>query len=566
MLVLAGACGALMAAEASAAPLFSPVPGSPYTTGAAAESVAFSPSGGLLASAGLLKDKVAVDAVAADGALTPVQGSPFDTNIPASSTSGDEPQAVAFSPDGGLLATANDGESVSIFTVGPGGVLTGVEDEASIPNASELTFSPDGQQLAVASYEETSVEIYGVASNGDLTLQDGNPIGGDVGGVAFAPAGDLLAVANSGTGTVGLYAVGSNGVLTAEGSPITVPAGTTPERVSFSPSGGLLAVADASNNGNGGSVLLYSVGSGDSLTAVTGSPFSLGDSPHSVAFSQTGGLLAAPGFNSGDVSVFSIGANNSLSAVSGSPFSTGSGSVDAVFSPNGRLLATANENDGTVSVLAEPSGPPGIQITTPAANASYTEGLVPAAAFTCTAGAGGILKAGTAGCGASIDGGASVASGAPLVGSVGAHTLVVTATDSDGTRFASTVHYTVLAPPHALVSKPTVSGTATDVTVSCTGGTGTCSATLTLTYTTGKASDARARKPSKRTEVLGSKTIKLPAGHHEKVAVKLNATGLRLLAKYHKLTVKLTIKLLANGKTTTTTKTLTFKLKAKKKH
>ena len=46
------------------------------------------------------------------GALTPVTGSPFAT--------GNDPVSVAFSPDGGLLATANDfASTVSVFSVAP---------------------------------------------------------------------------------------------------------------------------------------------------------------------------------------------------------------------------------------------------------------------------------------------------------------------------------------------------------------------------------------------------------------------------------------------------------------
>jgi hypothetical protein len=53
-------------------------------------------------------------------------------------------------------------------------------------------------------------------------------------------------------------------------------------------------------------------------------------------------------------------------------------------------------------------------------------------------------------------------------------------------------------------------------------------------------------KPVKHNVVVGTKTVKLAAGHREKVKITLNATGRRLLKRSHKLTVKLTIKL--NGR------------------
>ena len=111
--LLAGAAGAL------AQPAFTPVAGSPFATGSGPLSVAFSPGGGLLATANESDDTVSVFAVGSGGALTPVAGSPFAT--------GDGPFSVAFSPGGGLLATANESDdTVSVFAVGSGGALTPV--------------------------------------------------------------------------------------------------------------------------------------------------------------------------------------------------------------------------------------------------------------------------------------------------------------------------------------------------------------------------------------------------------------------------------------------------------
>ena len=75
------------------------VTGSPFATGRDPESVAFSPGGGLLATANVGDSTVSVFSVGSGGALTAVTGSPFAT--------GSGPVSVAFSPGGGLLATAN---------------------------------------------------------------------------------------------------------------------------------------------------------------------------------------------------------------------------------------------------------------------------------------------------------------------------------------------------------------------------------------------------------------------------------------------------------------------------
>ena len=102
--------------------------GSPFPTGGgpgSGNSVAFSPAGGLLATANFYSNNVSVFSVGAGGALSEVAGSPFATGQPCGGGCG--PISVAFSPDGKLLATASFcGGSVSVFSVGAGGVLTPV--------------------------------------------------------------------------------------------------------------------------------------------------------------------------------------------------------------------------------------------------------------------------------------------------------------------------------------------------------------------------------------------------------------------------------------------------------
>ncbi len=68
---------------------------------------------------------------------------------------------------------------------------------------------------------------------------------------------------------------------------------------------------------------VFSVSAGGALTPVAGSPFPTGDTPESVAFSPSGGLLATADFYGNTVSVFSVSGAGALSPVPGSPFTTG---------------------------------------------------------------------------------------------------------------------------------------------------------------------------------------------------------------------------------------------------
>ena len=219
--LLVVAAAALAWSEPAAA-AFTPVPGSPF--GDAGEpAVAFSPSGKLLVTADFGKG-IAVFSVAASGALSPVAGSPF-----ADAGATREPVSVAFRPDGTLVATANYlGDSVSLFTVAPSGALTPAPGSpvAVGDQPATVAFSADGSLLAVANYGSGTVSVYAVSAAGALTEVPGSPYSvAAPAALAFGSTG-LLAVANYGLGTISVFSVSAAGALTpVAGSPFLPRAG-----------------------------------------------------------------------------------------------------------------------------------------------------------------------------------------------------------------------------------------------------------------------------------------------------------------------------------------------------
>jgi hypothetical protein len=130
-----------------------------------------------------------------------------------------------------------------------------------------------------------------------------------------------------------------------------------------------------------------------------------------------------------------------------------------------------------------------------------------------------------------------------------------------------------LANGSSSLSHPKISGTTASVRVSCKGPSGSkCRLLFKLTVTeTFKghrliAVSARS-KLKKKTVVLGTASVTLNAGTSRTVRVALNAVGKRLLAKRHKLSVKLSVsQILANGKSKAIqSPTVSFKA-AKKRH
>jgi alpha-tubulin suppressor-like RCC1 family protein len=114
---------------------------------------------------------------------------------------------------------------------------------------------------------------------------------------------------------------------------------------------------------------------------------------------------------------------------------------------------SGNRSSTPVDVIFPPStvGPPSASITVPPDGASYTFGSVPDSAFSCKDAAGG---PGIASCTATIDGGRTFTSGERLPGSVGPHTMIVTAVSRDGQSATATAHYSVAKASTSLTAAP----------------------------------------------------------------------------------------------------------------
>ena len=193
VLVVVGWLAAASGASASA-PAFTQVSGSPFSTapGIGPVSVAFGP-GGLLATADQgnavsSPGMVSVFSVGPGGALAQVSGSPFATGAR-------EAASVAFSPGGGLLAvtdlfslTTRDPARVSVFSVGPGGALTAVSGSPFATGGPPgVAFSPSGGLLATANGPpDDTVSVFSVGPGGALTPVTGSPFP-TVFGLAGAP-------------------------------------------------------------------------------------------------------------------------------------------------------------------------------------------------------------------------------------------------------------------------------------------------------------------------------------------------------------------------------------------
>jgi hypothetical protein len=215
------------------------VAGSPFAAGGKPAGVKVTPNGQFLSVAlGTIDaDAVAMFAIAANGMLTPVPGSPFASPATGFVT------GVEINCASNVLFAAqavDSGTDIDVFSIGSNGALTLVQTSNNPTvgdNSNVALLSPNQQFLFVSNQTSNSITVFNVASNGTLSLVAGspfsNPSGDNPQQLATNPAGTFL-YANNGNGTVSVFSISSNGALTpVVGSAFAAGSGNLPGIAAF---------------------------------------------------------------------------------------------------------------------------------------------------------------------------------------------------------------------------------------------------------------------------------------------------------------------------------------------
>jgi WD40 repeat protein len=185
--------------------------------------------------------------------------------------------AVAFSPDGTLLASASSDRTVKVWEVAAGKEKFTLKGHANFVTC--VAFSPDGATLASGGYDAT-VRLWDVATGAErVVLKKGRAL---VGALAFSPDGKLLAWGGT-DGAVRLWDVAA-----AKERPPLRGHGDAVTALAFAPDGSLLA-----SGGDDRTIKLWDVPSRTEVATLTGH----GKGVTGLAFSADGGTLASVGLD-----------------------------------------------------------------------------------------------------------------------------------------------------------------------------------------------------------------------------------------------------------------------------
>jgi WD40 repeat protein len=237
--------------------------------------------------------------------------------------------ALAFSPDGKLVAQSAKGPKVHLFRAGDGKLLrTFVWGEKTVA-ICPVAFSPDGKILAAA---QKQITLWDVAEGRPLQTIDA---GDHVVSLAFSSEGRYLA--GAGNGGVGIWRVADGKQIQSHKEEGAVWS------VAFSPDGSLLASQAAT-----GTIYLRQVKDGRLLQTLVGHT---GFGP--LAFSPDGKLLATSGGTDQTARLWNVAEGKLLFILTGHR-----GNVDSVkFVSLGNSLVTSSR-EGTLKVWRVADGGP----------------------------------------------------------------------------------------------------------------------------------------------------------------------------------------------------------------
>lgn len=266
-------------------------------------------------------------AVAGNGALTAVLGSPFLTGGTGAGGGLFAVNRAATCSGQKLIYVSNAGSNdVSGFSVNPSKGSLDLVPGSPFPTGGvsrggiALACTPDGRFLVAANTGSSDITVFRIAGDGALTPAAPFPVGTPPDGIGISPDGKFLAVAFVGINAIGMFSIAPDGTLApVPGSPFPGASSGALAGVDMNCAGRVLfggSSADATT------VNVFEIATDGTLTSLPASPFTpgVGGNSNVVLLSPNERQLFVSNQGSGSVTAFAVASNGSLSLVAGSPF------------------------------------------------------------------------------------------------------------------------------------------------------------------------------------------------------------------------------------------------------
>lgn len=322
-----------------------PVAGSPFNTGGTTtEGIVMTPDAQRVYVANFGTSNVSGFNVTSTGGLSTIAGSPFGTGFST-------PLGLSVDPDGGHIFGWNHGSAVAVSTINASGSLSNVAGSpfalpAPTINPFAGSVSPDGDNLYTPSENNNPasaperVVAWSVAANGAVSpiqqIASGNPANqSNPFGSTITPDGEFLYVSNpedGANGTISGFQVNAGGTL----STIDVSPGIGGDFRNAAPGNHPLAMVVSPDGAHlyvatriTNTVNAYDIAANGSLSPIAGQPFATGGlNGKALALTPDGNRLYVSNNGSDNISGFNVAGDGSLTFIAGSPWPTGSQDPD----------------------------------------------------------------------------------------------------------------------------------------------------------------------------------------------------------------------------------------------
>jgi 6-phosphogluconolactonase len=298
----------------------------------------------------------------ADGALTPIAGSPFTAGGAGTGAGLASEGAVQLSSNGhwAIAVDAGSGQ-ISVLRVHPNGSLTAVSsgpvasggsNPVSVAEHDGLVYVANASATApnYSGFRLTAKGVLKPLIGSTVTLPDGS----QPGDVLFNDDGTRLVGTRVGTSEIDSFAVDANGLLTQPaGSPFAAQ-GVGPFGSVFSPTRPAQLFVTNAHNAPGDSTVSTFIDAADgTLSPLASSPVANGQSGSCwAAITPNGKKLFSVNTGSGTVTSYSVADSGALKVIQTVPIRNGAGagnSVDVTVSPDGQNLYVLESLTGAVA-------------------------------------------------------------------------------------------------------------------------------------------------------------------------------------------------------------------------